>query len=381
MLSLIPLALYIHFPWCTSKCPYCDFNSYAKTKAPIPEADYIAALKQDLKNDLEKVRGRKLVSIFMGGGTPSLFSADQIADLLAYIHQHIGFEKNIEITLEANPESLDYEKLKGYRAAGVNRISIGVQSFNVEQLKKLGRAHNSAQAFAAITAVQKAGFTNYNIDLMYGLPKQTVEEALSDLQEALQFSPKHLSWYHLTLEPNTVFYNSPPKNLPSDSKLIEIEKNGREYLASKNLQRYEISAYAREGFHARHNYNYWEFGDYLGIGAGAHGKITDLQTGTIERIWKLRTPKTYLNKENSYIGGTKILTAHDLKLEFLMNGLRLIDGVPKCLFSERTGLDILELKTELKLLQQEGLLINSEDRIQLTQRGQLFLDEVLARFV
>ncbi|MFA6036866.1 MAG: radical SAM family heme chaperone HemW [Legionellales bacterium] len=379
MLSLIPLALYIHFPWCTSKCPYCDFNSYAKTKDPIPEADYIAALKQDLKNDLEKVQGRKLVSIFMGGGTPSLFSPDHIADLLAYIHQHIGFEKNIEITLEANPESLDYEKLIGYRAAGVNRISIGVQSFNVDQLKKLGRAHNSAQAFAAITAVQKAGFTNYNIDLMYGLPKQTVEEALSDLQEALQFSPKHLSWYHLTLEPNTVFYNSPPKHLPSDSRLIEIEKNGREYLASKNLQRYEISAYARPGLHARHNCNYWEFGDYLGIGAGAHGKIT--HPDHIERLWKQRTPLKYLNKESNFIGGQKILNAHDLKLEFLMNGLRLINGVPKHLFSERTGLNILELESELKSLQKENLLIDGDARIQLTQQGQLFLDEILTRFV
>jgi oxygen-independent coproporphyrinogen-3 oxidase len=381
VLSLIPLALYIHFPWCTSKCPYCDFNSYAKTKDPIPEADYIESLKKDLQNDLEKVQGRKLVSIFMGGGTPSLFSADQIADLLTYINKHIVFEKNIEITLEANPESLDYEKLIGYRAAGVNRISIGVQSFNADQLKKLGRAHNSAQAFAAITATQKAGFTNYNIDLMYGLPKQTVEEALSDLQEALQFSPPHLSWYHLTLEPNTVFYNSPPKNLPSDSRLIEIEKSGREYLSSKNLNRYEISAYAREGRHARHNCNYWEFGDYLGVGAGAHSKITNLTTGEIERFWKQRTPLKYLNKELNFIGGQKVLTPDDLKLEFLMNALRLIQGVSKNLFFERTGLTMSCIQDKLNSLQQEDLLVNLDERLQLTPRGQLFLDEVLARFV
>ncbi|HLF66039.1 MAG TPA: radical SAM family heme chaperone HemW, partial [Gammaproteobacteria bacterium] len=219
----IPLALYIHFPWCTSKCPYCDFNSYAKTKDPIPQADYIAALKQDLLQDLSKVPDRKLISIFMGGGTPSLFAPEYIADLLQTINQHITFEKNIEITLEANPESLEYKKLTGYRAAGVNRISIGVQSFNAQQLKVLGRAHSSAQASAAIIATQKAGFHNYNIDLMYGLPKQTVEAALEDLQEALSFSPPHLSWYHLTLEPNTVFYQHPPKYLPLEERVMEME--------------------------------------------------------------------------------------------------------------------------------------------------------------
>lgn len=381
MSALIPLALYIHFPWCTSKCPYCDFNSYAKTKAPIPEADYIAALKQDLQHDLEKVQDRKLVSIFMGGGTPSLFSGAQIADLLAFIKQKIPFEKNIEITLEANPESLDYGKLITYRTAGINRISIGVQSFNATQLKKLGRAHSSAQAVAAIIATQKAGFTNFNIDLMYGLPKQTVEEALCDLSEALHYSPAHLSWYHLTLEPNTVFYQNPPQHLPSDTRLIEIENVGRDYLASQNLNRYEISAYARKRFNSRHNTNYWEFGDYLGIGAGAHSKITDAKTGLIERFWKQRTPLKYLNKEINFIGGQKTLTPHDLKLEFLMNALRLIQGVPAHLFFDRTQLNLSELTPQLHLLQQDDLLEKTTDRLQLTPKGQLFLDEVLARFV
>ncbi len=377
----IPLALYIHFPWCTSKCPYCDFNSYAKSKAPIPEADYIAALKQDLLQDLEKVQGRKLSSIFMGGGTPSLFAPPYIADLLHSINQHIPFEKNIEITLEANPESLDYKKLTGYRAAGVNRISIGVQSFNDAQLKTLGRAHGSAQACAAIIATQKAGFHNYNIDLMYGLPKQTVAEALHDLEEALVFAPPHLSWYHLTLEPNTVFYQHPPKHLPPDERVLEIESLGREYLAHKGLKRYEISAYARSHNTCRHNRNYWEFGDYLGIGAGAHGKITDLATGIVERLWKQRTPFKYLNPENNFIGGQKILTVDDLKLEFLMNALRLTEGVGIDLFTARTGLEGASLQQAVLQLKQEELLINSADRLQLTARGQLFLDEVLARFI
>jgi oxygen-independent coproporphyrinogen-3 oxidase len=378
---IIPLSLYIHFPWCTSKCPYCDFNSYAKTEAPIPEADYIAALKQDLLNDLDKVQGRKLTSIFMGGGTPSLFSSTAIENLLDFIQQHIPFEKNIEITLEANPESLDYKKLVGYRAAGVNRISIGVQSFNPDQLKKLGRAHGHAQACAAILATQKAGFSNYNIDLMYGLPKQTVSDALNDLEEAISFSPPHLSWYHLTLEPNTVFYTKPPKHLPSDKRLIEIEQTGREFLLDKNLERYEISAYSRLGRMARHNYNYWEFGDYLGIGAGAHGKITDLATGTVLRLWKLRTPKTYLNNEKHYIGGQKTLTSEDLKLEFLMNGLRLIKGINKNLFTERTGLDYTKIESAINALQAENLLQNNHERLVLSEQGLLFLDEILARFV
>ncbi len=372
----IPLSLYIHFPWCTSKCPYCDFNSYAKTNVPIPEEDYINALIADFKHDLEKVQGRELISIFMGGGTPSLFEAHWIDKLLTEINKHIKFNKNIEITLEANPESLDYQKLISYRAAGVNRISIGVQSFNPKHLKILGRAHSSAQALAAIIATQKAGFHNYNIDLMYGLPKQTVNDALNDLIEALTFSPPHLSWYHLTLEPNTVFYQKPPKHLPKESLLMEIEQKGREYLASKNLHRYEISAYKRAQYQSKHNCNYWEFGDYLGIGAGAHSKITDLATGQVERLWKHRTPLKYLNKELNFISGQKILSSQDLKLEFLMNALRLIDGVPKALFTQRTGLSLDCLQ-----LSEDDLLLKRSDRLQLTERGQLFLDEVLARYV
>jgi putative oxygen-independent coproporphyrinogen III oxidase len=380
-MNTIPLSLYIHFPWCTSKCPYCDFNSYAKTKEPIPEEQYITALKQDLLQDLEKVQGRQLVSIFMGGGTPSLFAGAHINDLLQFINSHIAFEKNIEITLEANPESLDFQKLCAYRAAGVNRISIGVQSFNAEQLKTLGRAHSSAEACAAIIATQKAGFTNYNIDLMYGLPKQTPDGALADLQEALSFYPTHLSWYHLTLEPNTVFYQHPPKHLPPEERIMDIEKLGRAYLADNGLHRYEISAFARKNKQSKHNCNYWEFGDYVGIGAGAHSKITDLTTGVIERAWKQRTPFKYLNPDLDRVGGKKNLTPEDLKLEFLMNALRLIDGVPQHLFQSRTQLDISCLQESLTQLQQENLLIADNTQIQLTEKGQLFLDEVLARFV
>ncbi|MGA2655115.1 MAG: YggW family oxidoreductase, partial [Gammaproteobacteria bacterium] len=225
------------------------------------------------------------------------------------------------------------------------------------------------------------GFSNYNIDLMYGLPKQTVDDALFDLQEAISFSPPHLSWYHLTLEPNTVFYTKPPKNLPSDKCLIDIEKTGREFLADKNYQRYEISAYAKSNRYSRHNYNYWEFGDYLGIGAGAHGKITDLTSGTVKRLWKLRTPKTYLNNEQQYIGGQKTLTSEDLKLEFLMNGLRLIKGIEIKLFTERTGLDFTAIETQIRALKNENLLYNNNESLQLTEQGLLFLDEILARFV
>lgn len=379
MSALIPLALYIHFPWCTSKCPYCDFNSYAKTAAPLPEQDYIAALLEDLDKDLGKVVGRELVSIFMGGGTPSLLEANSIEKLLQEIHKRIPFKKNIEITLEANPESLDHQKLMIYRAAGINRISIGVQSFNSTQLKTLGRAHSSAMASAAIIATQKAGFTNYNIDLMYGLPKQTVEEAIADLEEALAFSPPHLSWYHLTLEPNTVFYQNPPKHLPQETRVMAIEQAGRDYIASKGLHRYEISAYARKRHECQHNRNYWEFGDYLGIGAGAHSKIT--LNGEIKRTWKQRTPLKYLGRENHFIGGEKILTKEDLKLEFLMNALRLTEGVSQDLFTQYTGLELTELQPQLKLLQQEELLVSDDHILKLTARGQLFLDEVLGRFV
>ncbi|MET0355328.1 MAG: radical SAM family heme chaperone HemW, partial [Cellvibrio sp.] len=282
-LSLPPLSLYIHIPWCIRKCPYCDFNSH-QANNNIPEAEYVSALRFDLQQDVVLAQGRKLTSIFFGGGTPSMLSAKAIAQIVKDAQTIIGFEPEIEITLEANPGTFEQEKFSGFRAAGINRLSIGIQSFNDTQLKLLGRVHGSDEALRAVDVARKAGFDNINLDLMHGLPEQSVMGAKADLAQAIALAPEHISWYQLTIEKNTEFYSAPPV-LPVEDTLADIQDEGQVMLAQAGYEQYEISAYAKNKKRARHNINYWEFGDYLGIGAGAHGKITQPEQSRIMRLW------------------------------------------------------------------------------------------------
>lgn len=375
--KLPPLSLYIHIPWCVRKCPYCDFNSH--TTSVIPESDYIDALIDDLNQELESVQGRSLHSIFFGGGTPSLFSAKGISRILTEVERRISFSTDIEITLEANPGTVEQHKFSGYRAAGVNRLSIGVQSFNQKHLLSLGRIHNNMEAIAAADTAKKAGISNFNIDLMHGLPEQTQREGLTDIQQAIDLEPTHISWYQLTIEPNTVFYNSPP-TLPSDDKLADIQEAGEELLGSAEFNQYEISAYSRGNRPSKHNTNYWLFGDYIGIGAGAHGKITDISKQQISRRWKTRSPKDYLSSETDFIAGQRVLQAEELPLEFVMNGLRLNAGFSEDVFTARTGLGLGSIESRLDQLVAKQLLQNRNGRIATTPMGRRFLNTILEEF-
>lgn len=388
-LSLPPLALYIHIPWCIRKCPYCDFNSH-QAGEDLPEAEYVAALRSDLRADLALVQGRKLTSIFFGGGTPSVFSAQAIGEILRDAERWVGFEPDIEITLEANPGTFEQARFSGYRAAGVNRLSVGVQSFNERQLTLLGRIHGRDEALAAVSMARRAGFDNLNLDLMHGLPQQSPADAQADLRQAIALEPEHLSWYQLTIEPNTEFYNAPPI-LPEEDSLADIQARGEALLAQEGYRQYEVSAYARGGKRARHNMNYWSFGDYLGIGAGAHGKVTLPEQGEIVRRWKTRLPKHYLEKTpsskaaapdhgNPYLAGTETLTPTALPLDFLLNALRLNDGVATQLFKERTGLTPEALEPQWQELRRQGLVEDRSDQLVTTALGRRFLNDVLGRF-
>ena len=297
MLNLPPLSLYIHIPWCIKKCPYCDFNSHVATSV-IPESNYVKAVIEDLKNDLPWVQGRKLHSIFFGGGTPSLFSGFSIGAILREAERLIGFENNIEITLEANPGVMDQQNFSDLYAAGVNRLSIGIQSFNDTHLKSLGRVHGSQDALSAIKIAQSSGFSNFNIDLMHGLPNQSIANAINDIEIAVSSGASHISWYQLTIEPNTEFFSRPPL-LPVDDRLADIQQSGLNIIIKNNYSQYEVSAFARNGQKSRHNVNYWQFGDYLGIGAGAHGKITIPEDNQVIRTTKTRQHKDYLNRVGS----------------------------------------------------------------------------------
>lgn len=391
-LQLPPLSLYIHVPWCIRKCPYCDFNSH-QANNDIPEADYVAALRLDLQQDQSLAQGRKLTSIFFGGGTPSMLSAQAIAQILTDANNIIGFEPDIEITLEANPGTFEQEKFSGFRAAGVNRLSIGIQSFNDQQLKLLGRVHGRDEALRAVGVARNAGFDNINLDLMHGLPEQSVDAAKADLQRAIELTPEHLSWYQLTIEQNTAFYSAPPI-LPEEEILADIQDAGVELLAAAGYEQYEISAYAREKKRARHNLNYWEFGDYLGIGAGAHGKITFPMENKILRVWKTRLPKHYLDAttsqkistnlhghQNVFGGGSELLLPSALPLEFMMNALRLHSGVPMNYFSERTGVDWQQIEPQWNKLTQTGLVELAGDYLRPTDVGRRFLNRVLQEFM
>ena len=376
--QLPPLALYIHIPWCVRKCPYCDFNSHAASPV-LPEEEYVDALLADLDQDLAAVYGRPLSSIFFGGGTPSLFSAAALGRLLAGVEQRIPFTADIEITLEANPGTFEQDKFVAYRKLGINRLSIGIQSFQPNKLEALGRIHTGDEALRAAEMARRAGFDNFNLDLMHGLPDQSLEEALDDLRQAIALAPTHLSWYQLTLEPNTVFWNQPPE-LPEDDILWDIQEAGQALLAEHGFSQYEVSAYARPGKAARHNLNYWSFGDFIGIGAGAHGKLSH-PGGRIVRTWKTRLPKDYLNPGKQFKAGEKTLTADELPFEFLMNALRLTQGVDAELFAQRTGLPLQTLAAARAEAEQKGLLQVEPTRLVATARGQLFLNDLLQYFL
>ncbi len=376
--QLPTLSLYIHIPWCVRKCPYCDFNSHQQGSG-LPEADYVTALLEDLDADLGYVQGRELQSIFFGGGTPSLFSAAAIGDILAGVERRIGFAPDIEITLEANPGTAEQERFRAYRAAGVNRLSLGVQSFGKAQLKALGRIHGREEALAAIAMARTAGFERCNIDLMHGLPGQTPEQALTDLDTALEQGVTHLSWYQLTIEPNTEFYKRPPTQ-PPENQLADIQELGAARLAAAGLQQYEISAYSAPGEHARHNLNYWQFGDYLGIGAGAHAKLSHAD-GQILRLQKTRRPEDYLARSGSRAGPASAIAHEELALEFMLNALRLTEGFDKALFCARTGLPWASIAARIDSLVARELLRNDGQRIAPTELGRRYLDDVVAAFL
>ncbi|WP_348815109.1 radical SAM family heme chaperone HemW [Halomonas sp. H10-59] len=382
---LPPLALYVHVPWCVRKCPYCDFNSHGVGRgAELPEEAYLAALIDDLRSDARLADGRELVSIFIGGGTPSLMSGDFYRRLLDTASQLVPFASDIEITLEANPGTLERGRFADYRRAGINRLSLGVQSFHDEQLSALGRIHGGEDAERAFDEARRAGFDNLNLDLMHGLPGQTPELALADLERAITLAPEHLSWYQLTLEPNTEFHAKPPR-LPEEEVLWDIQDLGHERLEAAGFQRYEISAYSKPGRRARHNLNYWRFGDYLGIGAGAHGKIS--QPGEsgfhIERRWKTRQPEAYLQRHQDprgFVAGHRRVKPDEVALEFAMNALRLVDGVSLDTWCTHTGRSVAELSPKIDKAREKGLIVQDAARVQASAQGLLFLNDLLTLF-
>ncbi len=378
-LQVPPLALYVHIPWCVQKCPYCDFNSHAQKQA-IPEAEYVSALLDDLSADLAFVAGRTLSSIFIGGGTPSLFSAQAIGQLLAGIQERIPFDDNIEITLEANPGTVEAGRFAGYQSAGVNRFSIGVQSFNPLHLQKLGRIHDPAQAVAAAHQASELKLRSFNLDLMHGLPNQTLEQALDDLRQAIALAPPHLSWYQLTIEPNTAFGARPPR-LPEDDTLWEIQERGHELLLEAGYRQYEISAYAKPGFECQHNLNYWRFGDYLGIGCGAHGKLTDPHTGTIHRTVKIKHPKGYLDPARPYLDQRWQVQSDELPFEYFMNRFRLFEPCPKQEFMDRTGLPLTQIASRMQAAIQKELMADDGDVWRVTELGHRYLNVLLEGFM
>ena len=376
-LHLPPLSLYIHIPWCVKKCPYCDFNSHTYEKT-LPEQRYIDKLLLDFETELPYIQKRPLHSIFIGGGTPSLFSPKSFDYLLSQLAKHVTFKHNIEITLEANPGTFEQKKFAQFRQTGINRLSLGIQSFNDTHLKKLGRIHDHKEAKRAIVQARHAGFHNINLDLMYGLPEQTTQMAIRDLNTALCFEPEHISWYQLTIEPNTAFYSAPPP-IPDEDHIWEIQDNGQNVLQKSGFKRYEISAWGNKDHRSLHNLNYWQFGDYIGIGAGAHGKITSPPHQTVFRYRKTRMPTSYLAALQPTVE-RRILNPSDLSLEFFMNTLRLVEGVPQQTFSQYTGLPLSCIEKKIHLLQKMKLLATTRHQLQPTYKGLLFLNDILSHF-
>ena len=377
-----PLTLYVHFPWCVKKCPYCDFNSHAVRDNHIPERQYLEAVVADLEQHAPDIWGRPVESIFFGGGTPSLLSAEGLDYLLGKIRAVVKLEPAAEITLEANPGTVEQDKFNEYRKLGINRLSIGIQSFNDKHLNSLGRIHGGDEAIAACHSAVAAGFDNFNIDLMHGLPEQTPGDATKDIKTALSLSPTHVSYYQLTLEPNTLFATQPPA-LPTEESLWEIQEHGKKLLADAGFHQYEVSAYAKNKRHCHHNLNYWLFGDYLGIGAGAHSKLSFPANNTIIRHSKHKHPASYMASATSAdrIQNQQLVEPEDARLEFMMNALRLNDGFAIDEFTGRTGEPIHALRDALQQAEQAGLLTRDIHRVIPTRLGLQYLDTMLQNFM
>jgi putative oxygen-independent coproporphyrinogen III oxidase len=377
-----PLALYIHIPWCVKKCPYCDFNSHSQ-KGELPVAGYLAALTRDLEQDLPLVWGRTISSVFFGGGTPSLFSGAAIGDILAMASSRVRFAPNCEITLECNPGTVEHDRFENYLSAGVNRLSFGVQSFDDGCLERLGRIHNAEKAREAVLKAQDAGFSNINLDLMYALPGQSLAMALHDVQQAIDLNPQHLSHYQLTLEPNTLFAAKPPAGIPEMDDAWDMQERCIELMAAHGYVQYEVSAYARPGKRCQHNLNYWQYGDYLGIGAGAHGKISSGHDGRILRRWKPKHPETYIANAGTPagIGGDETITPENRPFDYMLNALRLVDGFSLQDFEFRTGLDREAIAPQLNQAVEYGWLQIAGDWVKPTELGMRFANDVIGLFL
>lgn len=378
-MTLPPLSLYVHVPWCVQKCPYCDFNSHGQ-KGDIPEAEYVQHLIDDLKADLHLVQGRKIHSIFIGGGTPSLLTGDAYTRLLSEVDSLIGLADNCEITLEANPGTVETGRFKEYVKAGINRISIGIQSLQSDKLKALGRIHGANEATYAAEQAKEAGLNSFNLDLMHGLPGQTLDDALSDLKQIIALDPPHISWYQLTIEPNTQFASKPP-TLPQDETLWDIQEQGQALLAKAGYIQYEISGYAKPGYQCQHNLNYWRFGDYLGIGCGAHGKVTNAKTGIITRTEKVKHPRGYMDMVKPYLYKSWHVEQDDLAFEFFMNRFRLVEPCPIEDYSALTNQPLQSQQAALNKAINTGLLIEKDGHWQVSLKGHRFLNDLLELFV
>lgn len=380
LLQTPPLGLYVHIPWCVRKCPYCDFNSH-QADSKLDEPAYIAALMADLDSELENIQHREIDSIFLGGGTPSLFSAESIHNIIENIRNRTTLAEDIEITLEANPGTFEQHRFTDYRSAGINRLSIGVQSFNDDMLKSLGRIHGRSEAIKAVEMADTAGFDNINLDLMFGLPDQSTEQALDDVDLACSLQPAHISHYQLTIEPSTFFYKHTPA-LPALDDIWDMQQRCHDTLKYHDYAQYEVSAFSRKEQQCRHNLNYWRFGDYIGIGAGAHGKITDTNKQSIQRRWKHRQPAAYIKHamHNDPCSGTNQLEQPDILFEFLLNALRLREGFSYELFEQRSGIGRERLLEVCNNIDPE-LLVISETGLNTSQRGFDFLNDVLQKFL
>ncbi|QQA76864.1 radical SAM family heme chaperone HemW [Pectobacterium parmentieri] len=376
MLKLPPLSLYIHIPWCVQKCPYCDFNSHA-LKGDVPHQEYVDHLLADLDADLPLASGRELHSIFIGGGTPSLLSAEAMQALLDGVRARIPLTPDAEITMEANPGTVEADRFSGYQRAGINRISIGVQSFDAQKLTRLGRIHGPDEAKRAAQLATGLGLRSFNLDLMHGLPDQSLDEALDDLRQAIALNPPHLSWYQLTIEPNTLFSSRPP-TLPDDDALWDIYEQGHALLSAAGYQQYETSAYAKPGYQCQHNLNYWRFGDYLGIGCGAHGKLT-FSDDRILRTVKVRHPRGYM--QGTYLDKQYDVANDDRPFEFFMNRFRLLEAAPRADFTAYTGLEEHSIRSQLDQALAQGYLTETTTHWQITEHGKLFLNSLLELFL